>query len=39
MDDRTQDWFSAVLKDLEGTREYQHGWAMQCESYYNAAAQ
>lgn len=39
MDDRTQDWFSAVLKDLEGTREYQHGWAMQCESYYTAAAQ
>ncbi|MFT5048103.1 MAG: hypothetical protein ACI8UP_005104 [Porticoccaceae bacterium] len=39
MDDRTQDWFSAVLKDLEGTREYQHGWAMQCETYYAAAAE
>ena len=37
LDDRTQDWFSAVLKDLEGSREYQHGWAMQCESYYTAA--
>ena len=25
LDDRTQDWFAAVLKDLEGSREYQHG--------------
>lgn len=37
MDDRTEPWFNAVLSELEGERDYVHGFAMRCETYYNAA--
>ncbi len=37
MDDRTKPWFTQVLSDLEGEREYVHGFAMRCDTYYNAA--
>ena len=36
MDDRTQAWFSEILSDLEGAREYLHGFGMRCETYYSA---
>ena len=35
MDDRTQPWFSEILAGLEGSREYVHGFALQCETYYS----
>ncbi len=37
MDDRTEPWFTAVLSELAGEREYLHGFAMRCETYYSAA--
>ena len=35
MDDRTQAWFTEILSSLEGSREYVHGFALQCETYYS----
>ena len=35
MDDRSQPWFSEILTGLEGSREYVHGFALQCETYYS----
>lgn len=35
MDDRTQPWFTEILANLEGSREYVHGFALQCETYYS----
>ena len=37
MDDRTEPWFTEVLSNLEGKREYLHGFGMYCETYYSAA--
>ena len=36
MDDRTQPWFAEVLSELEGAREYLHGFGMRCETLYSA---
>jgi len=36
MDDRTEPWFGELLAGLEGGREYAHGFAMQCETFYAA---
>jgi hypothetical protein len=36
MDDRTEPWFGELLAGLEGGREYVHGFAMQCETFYAA---
>jgi len=35
MDDRTEPWFTEILTSLEGSREYVHGFALQCETYYS----
>jgi len=34
MDQRTEPWFVKALSDLEGTREYVHGWMMLCDVNY-----
>jgi len=39
MDDRTQPWFADVLGSLEGSREYVHGFALQCDTYYSQPQQ
>ena len=35
MDDRTEPWFTEILTSLEGSREYVHGFALRCETYYS----
>ena len=39
MDDRTQPWFTEILASLDGSREYVHGFALQCETYYSQPQQ
>ena len=39
MDDRNEPWSNAVLSELEGERDYVHGFAMRCETYNNADPQ
>ena len=39
MDDRNEPWFNAVMSELEGERDYVHGFAMRCETYNNADPQ
>ena len=34
MDARTSPWFSKALSDLQGIREYVHGWVMSCDVTY-----
>jgi len=36
LDARTQPWFTSILNDLSGIREYQYGWGLDCETFYSA---
>ena len=36
LDARAQPWFTSILEDLSGIREYQHGWGLDCETFYSA---
>ncbi len=38
MDARTSPWFTEALSDLQGIREYVHGWVMSCEVTYAGQA-
>ena len=39
MDERTQPWFTEILASLDGSREYVHGFALRCETYYSQPQQ
>ena len=36
LDARTQPWFTSILNELSGIREYQYGWGLDCETFYSA---
>ena len=36
LDARTQPWFTSILEDLSGIRDYQNGWDLDCKTFYSA---
>ena len=34
LDARTEPWFTKVLSEFGGIREYHHSWALDCEAFY-----